>query len=232
MAGSVCIVLAGGFGTRLRSAVADLPKCLAPVDGQPFLRRQLESLAARGVERFVLSLYHQADLVQMAVADWPLRDRIASVVESEPLGTGGAIAFAMRERGLDEALVANGDTFLGGDLSAMLAPLIENEDVRLAAVNVPDRGRFGGIQVDAAGHVERFLEKGSQGPGPINAGFYRVRASAFATQPQSSFSFETAVLPALAQAHRLSAVEIHGDFIDIGVPEDYHRYCRDHDRLR
>jgi len=223
-------VLAGGFGTRLRSVVAELPKALAPVDGQPFLRRQLESLAARGVDRFVLSLGHLAEQVQEAVAEWPLKERISCVIEPEPLGTGGAIAFALVQSRLDEVLVANGDTFLGGDLSAMLEPL-GAEAVRMSVVTVPDRARFGGVSVDAEGYVERFLEKGEQGPGPINAGFYRVSAAALQGQPKA-FSFETAVLPRLATERRLRAALIHGDFIDIGVPEDYHRYCRDHERLR
>lgn len=230
--GAACIVLAGGQGTRLRSVVADVPKCLAPVDGQPFLMRQLDSLAARGVGRFVLALGHQAALVQSAAAGWPLRPHIEWVVEPAPLGTGGAIVFAMRETGLTEALVANGDTFLGGDLSAMLTPLAADEAVRMSVVTVPDRGRFGGVSIDAAGRVERFLEKGAQGPGPVNAGFYRVRASALPRQTDTSFSFETAMLPTLAQARQLSAVQIDGDFIDIGVPQDYWRYCEGYGRLR
>ncbi len=227
---SVCIVLAGGFGTRLRSVVAELPKALAPIDGQPFLRRQLESLAARGVDRFVLSLGHLAEQVQEAVAQWSLADRISCVVEPEPLGTGGAIAFAMQQSGLSEALVANGDTFLGGDLQAMLE-LLNETAVRMSVVTVPDRARFGGVSVDVEGYVDRFLEKGAQGPGPINAGFYRVSAAALQGQA-TVFSFETAVLPKLAAERRLRAALIDGDFIDIGVPEDYHRYCRDHARLR
>ena len=230
--GTVCIVLAGGLGTRLRSVVADLPKCLAPVEGQPFLRRQLESLSARGVERFVLSLGYGSEQVQEALADWPLKNRISCVVETEPLGTGGAMAFALRESGLSEALVANGDTFLGGDLQALLTPLRADEAVRMSVVTVPDRARFGGVAIDAEGRVERFIEKGAQGPGPINAGLYRVGTAAFEDAPKGAFSFETETMPRLVAEARLRAALIHGDFIDIGVPEDYHRYCRDHERLR
>ena len=51
-----CIVLAGGLGTRLRSAVPDVPKCLAPIAGRPFLEWQLRSLAKRGIDRFILAL--------------------------------------------------------------------------------------------------------------------------------------------------------------------------------
>ena len=62
-----CIVLAGSLGTRLRSAVADLPKCLAPVGTQPFIEVQVATLVAAGVDDVVLSLGYMADKVVDAV---------------------------------------------------------------------------------------------------------------------------------------------------------------------
>lgn len=219
-----CVVLAGGLGTRLRSAVPDLPKCLAPIAGRPFLEWQLRSLAGRGVERFVLALGHGAAQVRESLDQPWARDlKIDYVVEREALGTGGAARFAMEEAGLDEALIVNGDTFLGGALSAMLAPLelAGGELMRIATVHVPDRARFGGVAVDGARRVTAFFEKGETGAGQINAGLYRLHRFAFDDAVSGAFSMETHVMPRLAAAGALQARELAGPFIDIGVPEDY-----------
>lgn len=231
-----CIVLAGGLGTRLRSAVPDVPKCLAPISGRPFLEWQLRSLWERGVARFVLALGHGAEQVMHAIAQpWARNLRIETVIEREILGTGGAARFAMVEAGLNEALVANGDTFLGGALDEMLLPLdVEHgEAMRMATVQVPDRSRFGGVAVDPTLRVTAFLEKGQSGAGPINAGLYRIHRRAFENEAPGSFSMETSVMPKLVADLALQARELAGPFIDIGIPEDYRLFdTRVHEYVR
>jgi D-glycero-alpha-D-manno-heptose 1-phosphate guanylyltransferase len=225
-----CIILAGGLGTRLRSAVPDLPKCLAPVGGRPFLEWQLRSLTQRGVTHFVLALGHGAEQVREALCEpWAQELAIDYVIERETLGTGGAALYAMNDAGLDEALVANGDTFLGGSLAAMLSPLDLHggELMRIATVAVADRARFGGVAVDGAGHVTAFLEKGQADAGPINAGLYRINRRALDGSAERSFSMETLVMPRLVAQRALGAREVSGPFIDIGIPEDY-RYFNEH----
>lgn len=221
---STCIVLAGGLGTRLRSAVPDLPKCLAPVGGRPFLEWQLRSLFQRGVRSFVLALGHGADQVLASLQQpWAEALKISSVIERDLLGTGGATRFAMTEAGLDEALVVNGDTWLGGSLEAMLVPidLAAGERMRMATVEVPDRARFGGVSVGVDQRVDAFLEKGQTGAGPINAGLYRLHRSVFDTEPVGILSMESTVMPRLVTERALSACAVAGPFIDIGVPDDY-----------
>lgn len=228
----VCIVLAGGLGTRLRSAVADRPKCLAPVGSRPFLQIELEALLAAGVDDVVLSLGHMADLVVAASRQWPLGDRIRHVVETSPLGTGGAIAHVMDSLGLEEALVANGDTYLEGDLAGMFEPLDRgaDEQLRMALARVADQSRFGGVEVGADARVQRFLEKGKQGPGLINAGLYRLLRTALPERGTEPYSLEVDVLPALVAQRAVTALPIDGRFTDIGVPDDYFRFCAEHGR--
>lgn len=219
-----CIVLAGGLGTRLRSAVPDLPKCLAPISGRPFLEWQLHSLTQRGVQRFVLALGHGSDDVLESLRQpWARRLTIDTVIERDLQGTGGAASFAMDKIGLDEALIANGDTFLGGSLQSMLVPLDLDggELMRIATVQVSDRTRFGGVATDAEQRVTAFLEKGQYGAGLINAGLYRINRLAFDYEYQGVFSMETQVMPRLVAKNALQARELTGPFIDIGVPTDY-----------
>lgn len=227
---TTCIVLAGGLGTRLGSVLGGLPKCLAPVGNRAFLDLQLDALASAGVEHFVLSLGHAADAVLERLPALRERHTVQAVVEPQRLGTGGAMLFVMAEGGLDECLVANGDTYLDGTLAPMLQPLNRagGEALRLATVEVPDRGRFGGLEVES-GRVRRFLEKGTHAPGPINAGLYRVARAAFGERvPGTAFSFEQEVMPGLVAAGAVRAVATGGGFIDIGVPDDYRLFCLRH----
>jgi D-glycero-alpha-D-manno-heptose 1-phosphate guanylyltransferase len=184
-----------------------------------------------GVDRIVLSLGYMADKIIEAI------DRTASplpiqyVVERELLGTGGAILHAMETFELDEVLVANGDTWLEGDLTGMLAPLVraDGECFRMAVVEVMDRARFGGVETDTHGRVCGFIEKGRQEPGLINAGLYRLcRQVLPITRETRRVSLETEVLPNLAVLGVIRACKIDGAFIDIGVPEEYRRFCDFH----
>jgi D-glycero-alpha-D-manno-heptose 1-phosphate guanylyltransferase len=225
-----CVVLAGGLGTRLRSVLPDRPKCLAPVGSSTFLHLLLQRLEAAGIHDFVLSLGHLADQVVDAIGRAALPRPPRFIVEDRPLGTGGAVLHVLRALGLDEVLVANGDTWLDGDLSAMLAPLDRagGELFRLAAVMVPDRARFGGIRVDDRGRVTDFLEKGSSDRGLINAGLYRLCLDALPAGREGAFSLEQDVLPSIVAARGVRAAVVDGAFIDIGVPEDYRRFVASH----
>ena len=225
-----CIVLAGGLGTRLRSAVADRPKCLAQVGARAFIDIQIDSLRAAGVGDVILSLGHMAAMVVQAVAASQVGRPVRHVVEPALLGTGGAIAYALNTLGLDEVLVANGDTYLSGDIAGMLAPLrrSEGELFRMALVQVPDRQRFGGVAVGPDGRVAGFVEKGHAGAGPINAGLYRLCRAALPAARTGAYSLEADVLPGLVAQQAVSARAIEGEFTDIGVPEDYFRFCAQH----
>ena len=222
------LVLAGGFGMRLRTVVADLPKPLAPVGDVPFLRLQLEHWVGQGLNSFVFLLHHKANLVLdfIQAEQFGLLQgcELQFVVEQMPMGTGGAIAHAITQLDLvDEFLVANADTWLGcgvKELSGAHAPA-------MAVVHVDNTERYGSVEIDNATRVSSFMEKNaSVGAGWINAGMYRLSPAQFASVPGEVFSLEAECLPGLAAAGVLKAVRLDTDFIDIGVPDDYFRMCR------
>src|SRR5687767_15037597 len=99
------IILAGGLGTRLREAVPDLPKCMAPVAGRPFISFVIDSLRMQGVEHFVFSLGYKSEMIEEWLQkNYPTLD-YDTVIEEEPLGTGGAIALAMQKARGEHILV-------------------------------------------------------------------------------------------------------------------------------
>ena len=231
---TTCVILAGGLGTRLRPVLADRPKCLAPVGTTTFLALQMQALADRGATRFVLALGHLAALVLQEIEPLRARFGIEAVVEPQALGTGGALLHAMAECGLEECLATNGDTWLDAELGALLAPLdlAGGELMRLGVVGVEDASRYGALRIRADGRVAGFVPRGQAGPATINAGLYRLHRRVFEGRaPGQAFSLETDVLPALSAAGTLFAQRLIGAFIDIGVPDDYQRFCaRPHTR--
>jgi D-glycero-alpha-D-manno-heptose 1-phosphate guanylyltransferase len=219
------IVLAGGFGTRLRGIVDDVPKPLAPVAGRPFLAWVLDRFAASGIRRCILATGYLSDAIERAIGTRWQGMEVAYSVEPEPLGTGGAIRLAATKVQGDGVHVLNGDTWLEYSPQALeRATRGLDAAIGMALADVEDVGRYGAVERDARGMVVGFREKGEQGRGAINAGCYFLTEAALASLPaQAAFSFERDVLQPAADAGRVAGFVDTSGFIDIGVPEDYAR---------
>ena len=218
------IVLAGGFGTRLRGIVDDVPKPFAPVAGRPFLAWLLDRLASGGMRRCILATGYLSEVIEQRIgANWHGME-IAYSVEPAPLGTGGAIRLAANRLHGDAAHVLNGDTWLEYDPAGLEAAAHDaGTSMAIALARVDDVARYGAVDIDQS-RVAGFREKGETGAGWINAGCYFLGADALLALPKdAAFSFEHAVLQPCVQAGAVAAFTATTGFIDIGVPEDYVR---------
>jgi NDP-sugar pyrophosphorylase family protein len=222
------LVLAGGFGSRLKVAISDVPKPLAPVCGKPFLIHLIEHLVSQGANNFVFLLHYEAELIRAIFNEVLNRHdmvgvTITSIVEDRPLGTGGAIINAINTLNINESfLVVNADTWLGDGLEQ----ISRSSPNSIVAVKVKDCSRYGALVVKGT-RVEKFLEKKlSHNSGLINAGLYHLSSDVFSEYAgNASFSLEAEVFPIAASNGILSAVVVDADFIDIGIPKDYYRFC-------
>ena len=217
------IVLAGGFGTRLRQVVADVPKPMASIAGRPFLEILLGSLAKKGFSRSVLSLGFMAEKISAHFGHRFAGLDLAYVVEDTPLGTGGATRLAARACTQDHVFVFNGDTYLDLEVGLLERRWHANRNSIVVGRQVPDTTRYGRLIVDGD-RITSFAEKGIAGPGLINAGCYVLATDALARFPLNQpFSIETDYLvPEVARA-TVEVFVTEGMFIDIGIPEDYAR---------
>ena len=217
------IVLAGGFGTRLKQVVPDLPKPMAPVAGRPFLEILLTSLAHKGFGRVVLSLGYMAEKV---VAHFGVRFagmELVYEIESSPLGTGGAVRIALAQCAADHVFVVNGDTFLDLEVVEVEAHWQKHRAPIIVAREVSDTARYGRLDTNH-GRVLGFVEKGVVGAGLINAGSYVLPVTILDGFPLGqSFSLEADFLAKAVAEQRFDLFVTNGHFIDIGVPEDYAR---------
>lgn len=222
------LVLAGGFGTRLKKAIADVPKALAPIGDIPFLQLQLEHWLAQGLREFTFLLYHQADQIiafLQAQQVLLLKDcQVDWLIEPLPLDTGGAITHALKTMDLeDNFLMTNADTWLGGGIREMMQAAAP----AMAVINLADVSRYGQVHFDDEQRVTAFAEKNGQSDGGwINAGLCHLNVELFQNWDSQPFSLERDLFATIVQNRRLTAVPLQTDFIDIGVPADYHRFCR------
>lgn len=217
------IVLAGGKGTRLRSAVPDLPKPMARVAGKPFLEHLLSQLWTSGVHRTVISVgYKSEDIISYFGQRYEGME-IAYAVEDEPLGTGGAIKESMKKCRGDGVLVLNGDSYCSVDLASVDELWSRTRDPIMVLCEVEDTSRFGRVRVEQE-RVVGFEEKGKQGRGWINAGIYVLPKSVLEGYPDgAAFSLETDFFLSHLEKISLRAVRAADMFIDIGIPDDYYR---------
>lgn len=236
------IILAGGLGTRLRSAIGnEIPKCMAPVAGRPFLWYLLKYLTRFDVSKVILSVGYLREAiiewVGKAGGDFPFAFDYA--IEETPLGTGGGIRLALGKCSGKQAVVLNGDTFFDVDL-ALLSDQLRQSGSEFAMALKPIRNfdRYGcvitwGDLIDSGKYQEKaadlnnddiqsFVEKKRQKEGKINGGVYVMKTESplFAGLPDK-FSFEKDVLEKYVNTRLLSGFVHNGYFIDIGIPEDY-----------
>src|SRR5690349_8657440 len=164
------IILAGGLGTRLRSVVSDLPKCMAPVAGQPFLKHVIRYLLSQGIEKFIFSLGYKHELIEEFLNNEFPTIHYECSVEQEPLGTGGAIYAACKRAKESNVLVVNGDTLFKAGLSkAFSFHLQHRADCTLMLKPMLDFDRYGAVDLDDDYTVNSFKEKQFFHTGDINA---------------------------------------------------------------
>lgn len=215
------IILAGGFGTRLRQVVPDMPKPMAPIAGRPFLDILLSTLAHKGFTRIVLSLGFMSDKIIQHFGDNYLGMSLVHEVESQPLGTGGAVRTALMHCMTDHVFIFNGDTYLDVEVDELERMWQENGNPVIVVREVQDTVRFGRVEI-CNGQINSFLEKGNPGPGLINAGCYVLPKNVLSDFPPGQpFSLETEFFSKYLQRIRFDSFITRGRFIDIGMPDDY-----------
>ncbi len=226
---TTAVILAGGLGTRLRSVVSDVPKPMAPINGRPFLEWLMDYWIDQGIRRFVLSVGYQCQVITEHFGSAYRSAEVQYAVEHERLGTGGGLLLAAAQLGDEDAfLLLNGDTFFAVPLAA-LDGFARQADAHwvLSLFRAGEANRYMGLELDES---QRIVALASQRglPGCLaNGGVYWVRRSSLAALPFSAgqaLSLEDELLPALlGTGAALLGFAADGAFIDIGIPQDYHR---------
>lgn len=219
------IILAGGLGTRLQQAVPELPKCLAPVNGKPFIQYVVDHLVAQGIDRIILSLGYRSEQVMDYFDTHPQAVTIAFSVEEEPLGTGGGIGLALRYAEQEQVLIVNGDTLSKANAQELFEEHEANEAVcTLSLKPMLQFSRYGSVVLEEDNRISLFREKTYCEEGLINAGVYMLNKERFSQYSfPEKFSFEKDFLERYCPEGIIYGFVQDEYFIDIGVPEDYEK---------
>ncbi len=219
------IILAGGLGTRLRSIISEVPKCMAPVAGRPFLAFIISYLQKQGVEQFIFSLGFKHEVITEFLKNEYASLHYSTVIEKEPLGTGGAIMLACHAVKGQHTLIVNGDTLYDIDLQQLSGfHQQKNSSCSIALKPMKNFSRYGSVETDQDDHITVFNEKKFCSKGLINGGIYALKKDSLAEKDfPPVFSFEKEFLEKNTGSGRLFGMSFDNYFIDIGIPEDYKR---------
>lgn len=219
------VVLAGGFGTRLKAVVRDLPKAMAPVGSGYFLDCLLECLISSGIKEYIFCLHYLPDKIIEYLGDGErFGISVNYSIETTPLGTAGAVGL-LRHILRETFCVVNADTYIEADLRECLKwHRAQKALTTLCAVKVEDSGRFGALEFDSQRRIVGFREKPGTGRDRwINGGIYLMEPGIFQYIPEKHFcSMERDVFPLLLKSNeKIYGYPLQTYFFDIGVPEDY-----------
>lgn len=223
------IILAGGLGTRLRTVISDVPKCMAPVGGKPFLYYLIQYLKKNKIEKFIFSVGYMHEIIEEYLKKNNPDIHYQISLENEPLGTGGAIRLACQKTSEKNVLICNGDTLFKIHIDSF-SNFHESADAACTLALKPMHyfDRYGVVQLNEDHSVKSFKEKQYYTTGLINGGVYALNVKEFLQeQLPGKFSFEKDYLEKKIDSKE-EPKKIYGMiqdeyFIDIGIPADYEK---------
>ncbi len=221
------VILAGGYGTRLRSIVSDMPKCMALIMEKPFLEYQIQFLVNQGLTDFIICSGYKHEHISKYFGDGSvLSANITYSIEEEQLGTGGAIKNALHLFE-NNFLVLNGDTICNLSYDSFMNFHYEKKaHVSIALAKVKNNSRYGTVITNDYDNIVSFAEKVSDSSDSfVNAGIYLIKKNSinWETLP-NKFSLEKELFPILLSKGKFFGFKTHDYFIDIGIPEDFIRF--------
>lgn len=224
------LILAGGLGTRLRSVVSDRPKPMADVNGKPFLEYLINNLVSKGYKKIIIAAGYKKESIMEYFGDGSNFDcSIKYSIETEPLGTGGAIANA-KNLIEEDLLVLNGDTFFDINFNEFEQFHKEKDsNYTIALRKVKDVSRYGAVEFDNDDKITGFTSKGENSiSNYINGGIYIIEKQIILSLELGKFiSLESEIIPQVLKSKKVYGYKSKDYFIDIGIPEDYMKFIYD-----
>jgi D-glycero-D-manno-heptose 1,7-bisphosphate phosphatase len=218
---AVCLV--GGRGTRLGALTDETPKPMLEVGGRPFLDYIVHEARRFGLKQLLLLTGYKSQAIEERYDGVRFGDlEVRVVVEPSPAGTAGALRNAADA--LDDTFfLMNGDSYFDLNWLALVPSLSRpGWHLHAALASGIEGSRYGRVALDGDGRIRGFRPDGPSGQ-PINAGIYLVRRALLDEIKAIPCSLEREVLPSLAERGLLLGTARPGDFIDIGIPDDFAR---------
>ena len=217
------IILAGGLGNRLKPILKDRPKCMALINGVPFIDILINNCLKQGLRRFIICVGY---LKEQVIDHLGNRNdcEIMFSQENKLLDTGGALKKAQPLIKSDIYLVFNGDSLININIDHYVNWFYKNElNISLVITRVNNSNRYGNVIINNNGFITNFEEKNNHdNAGNISTGVYLIKKSdTYFSDFDNIFSLEKDVFPYLVKQGTLSAFFCIGKFIDIGTEKSF-----------
>lgn len=228
---STVLILAGGLGTRLRTVIADRPKPMAEVAGRPFLEHIILYWRRQGIKRFILSVGYGHQCIINHFGNHFSGSSIEYIIESKPMGTGGALILCQQTIRLTEPfLLVNGDTYFAVKIQKLQELACKHDaDWVFSLFPTKDSKRYLGVRLDKTGRLS-FCDSSNLNIRKrihwANGGVYLIHPRSLINfyNYNSKISLEDEIFPKCAVLKQVfCGHQSRATFIDIGVPEDYFR---------
>jgi len=220
------VVMAGGYGTRLRPLTENIPKSMLPVGDRPLLAHMIEQLERAGIHRVNLATHYRREIIAEHFGDGrDFRVEIQYVNEAEPLGTAGALSLVAETP--EPLLVINGDILTRVDYRAMLDFHREHQADMTVAVRTHElRVPYGVVETD--GVAVRGISEKPVVKQFINAGIYLLNPDVRRAIPTGrAYDMTELIAQLVAERRCVICFPVHEYWIDIGQADDYRRALAD-----
>ena len=217
-------ILAGGFGTRLSKVIKDVPKPMAPIGNIPFLEYQI-NMIEKSIPEYEMTIltHHKSQIIEEYFRD---NTKVKVIREHKPLGTGGAIKNAieiLKYENNEPILVLNGDSYINTDFNKFIKN--SHNNINILCTYQEDCERSSTIEIKN-NIIKKFNKQGIRKKNSyISTGCYYFKDTLCVREyPDEIFMIED-FFEKIYNDIDLYAYTYTGDFIDIGVPKDYIKFC-------
>ena len=218
------VILAGGYGTRIKHLISDIPKPMFRVANRPFIEWIIFHIRQQGINKGIISTGYLGEVIEEYFNKCKISGiNINCCQEKTRLGTAGGFIHAVKQSNLypEAWLVMNGDSLVANNFEKLVSYLDDQEvGCVILGISVDDTSRYGSLVCDKSNNLLHFSEK-EHGQGCINGGIYIFRHRILEYFPSKyPLSFEYDVFPTLLQQNiKIKVCEVQSPFLDIGTPE-------------
>ena len=220
------ILLAAGFGTRLRPVTDTIPKCLVPIHGKPLLQIWLERLSAAGVESFLINMHYLSEQVVEFINESEFRDQVELVHEPDLLGTAGTLVNNIDFFHGEDGLLIHADNYCLADFSKFFYAHQQRPNkclITMMTFRTDEPSSCGIVELDDKNVVIEFYEKVESPPSDLANGAVYILSHDLIELLKKEYSnivdISAELLPTLI--NKIYSHEINEKFVDIGTPERY-----------
>ncbi|MCX6733047.1 MAG: nucleotidyltransferase family protein [Candidatus Roizmanbacteria bacterium] len=222
------ILLAAGFGTRLRPLTNSIPKCLVPVKGKPLLEIWLERLVKAGVGPFLINTHYLPEQVKAYIESSPYRDQVSLFHEHDLLGTAGTLIANLDFFQGEDGLLIHADNYCLADFPAFVQTHLNRPPeclMTMMTFRTDDPAACGIVELNGCGIMVGFHEKAASPPGNLANGAVYILSSELidmiGKERNGVKDFSTEIMPNLVG--KTCVYETAEVFMDIGTPKMYDR---------